>query len=149
MSGPYRSPATSAAVTSARISWTSSLLSWTWAAPMFSSRYLIFLVPGITKNSGPWARIQAKTSWDGLTPFLAARFSICLTSCRLREKFSGEKRGSFLLKSSSAKSSRDLMAPVKIPRPRGELFLYMVFNQYFFLSFFPRKRGKGLLTSIQ
>lgn len=79
-------------------------------AATFSSRYRTLLVPGMGKKSGPWAAIQARTAWAGVTQrvgpsngdddedaedddLAAARSRKASARRRLRGKLAGEKRG--------------------------------------------------------
>ena len=69
--------------------------------------------------SSPCARTQASASWPGVMPFSAASSSTCATRSRFCSKFSPWKRGLWRRKSSSARSSSDLISPERKPRPSG------------------------------
>lgn len=73
-----------------------------------------------SNTSFPWARTQAKASWEVVHPSLSAISVNLLTKFKFFWKFSSEKRGKWIRESSSSKSARDLICPVKKPRPRGE-----------------------------
>ena len=58
-----------------------------------TSRYLMRLVPGMGKTSGPWACTHARASCPGVTPFLtASSFTLC-TSAKLASRAPSWKRG--------------------------------------------------------
>lgn len=115
----YLSPWTSASSTTLLTSAFSSSVSFTSNAPQFSSRYLIFLVPGIGMISSPCASSHAKVSCPGVTFFFFAISASFSTTFRFLGKFSSEKRGTTRRKSPFSKSLGDLYCPVMKPRPRG------------------------------
>ena len=76
------------------------------------------LVPGMGTTPG-CAMVHARASWPGVQPFAAASSCTLRTSARLAAKFSPWKRGECRRKSSAAKSSGEVIAPVRKPRPSG------------------------------
>lgn len=115
----YLSPWTWASSTTLLTSVFSSFVSFTSKAAQFSSRYLIFLVPGMGMISSPCANNHASVSCPGVTFFLFAISASFSTNCIFLGKFSSENRGSMERKSPSSKSLGDLNCPVRKPRPRG------------------------------
>lgn len=100
----YLSPWTSASSTTLLTSPFSSSVSFTSNAPQFSSRYLIFLVPGIGMISSPCASSHANVSCPGVTFFFFAISASFSTNFRFLGKFSSENRGAMRRKSPSSKS---------------------------------------------
>jgi hypothetical protein len=101
--GGYRSPTISVFSISSLMLYTSSVLSCTFLAATFSSRYLTFFVPlaldqlqsfkfdnqthGIGIISSPWARIQASVNCPVVQPFLAEYRSKDVTNSKFFGKF--------------------------------------------------------------
>ena len=119
MASGYRVPCTSVASIAFLTSESSSWLSLTFSAPRFSSKYLIFLVPGIGITSSSCASSKASASCPGVIQCFLAISSILCTSLMFFGKFSAENLGANFRKSPSSKSSGDLYCPVRMPRPSG------------------------------
>jgi len=117
--GEYLSPGISAAWVIFTMSSISSFVNLTFAAPLFSSRYLMFLVPGITTMFGAEAKSQASVTCPAVALCLRPISSRRATTSRIFGKFSRENLGTISLKSPGSKSSGDLNRPVRIPLARG------------------------------
>ena len=74
---------------------------------------------GIGTTSSPRDRTHARANWPGVHPLAADNCRTRSTNSMLREKFSPVKRGKYLRKSPSVKSSGEVICPVRKPRPSG------------------------------
>ena len=108
--GPLRSfpRCTSTSSTSLLTSLNSSSLSFTFAAPIFSSQYLTVLLPGSGMMSGAVARSQAIVTWAAVALLCALPMAVrASTRALMRGKLAAENLGIMRRKSFSSKSSGD------------------------------------------
>lgn len=93
----------------------------TFAAPEFSSKYLILFVPGIGIISSPCFNTQANASWLLVTPFFFPISTRVSTISRLLAKFLGTLYQFMKRRASSAvRLSIERTSPLSMPRPSGE-----------------------------
>lgn len=71
----------------------SSGVSFTAKAPMFWLRLVILVVPGMGHTSFPWWWTHAKESWEGVHPFIVAKFFTRSNKFLLCSRFSGWNLG--------------------------------------------------------